>query len=139
MRNLRIAIDTNVIVTGLRSSKGASYKFLEFVGTNKFDICISVPLILEYEDVLKRYIHHLTDEDVDKVINYICKVGSRRKIHFLWRPFLKDPKDDMVLELAVESQSRYIVTFNIKDFKGAEKFGIKVLKPVDFLKEVNLI
>ncbi len=45
----------------------------------------------------------------------------------------------MVLELAVESQSRYIVTFNIKDFKGAEKFGIKVLKPVDFLKEVNLI
>jgi len=139
MDNLGIVIDTNVIVAGLRSSKGASYTLLEFVGTNKFDIGISVPLILEYEDVLKRYIHHLTNEDVDKVINYICKVGNRRKIHFLWRPFLKDPKDDMVLELAIESQSRYIVTFNIKDFKGAEKFGIKVLKPVDFLKEVNLI
>lgn len=139
MDNLRIVIDTNVLVAALRSSKGASYKLLEFVGTNKFDIGISVPLILEYEDVLKRYIHHLTEEDVDKVINYICKVGSRRKIYFLWRPFLKDPKDDMILELAIESQSRYIVTFNIKDFKGADKFGINVLKPVDFLKEVNLI
>ena len=139
MNNLRIVVDSNVIVAAMRSNKGASYIILENIGTDKFDIGISVPLILEYEDVLKRYIHYMHDHDVDKIINYICKVGNRRKIHFLWRPLLKDPKDDMVLELAIASQSKYIVTFNIKDFHGAEKFGIKVLTPVHFLKEVNLI
>ena len=42
-------------------------------------------------------------------------VSEHRRIFFLWRPFLKDPKDDMVLELAVEAEVEYIVTHNLKD------------------------
>jgi putative PIN family toxin of toxin-antitoxin system len=139
MKIPRIVVDTNVIICALRSNKGTAYKLIENFGSGKFDITISVPLILEYEDVAKRYIHYLTDKDVDDFLNYICTIGIKRKIYYLWRPFLKDPKDDMVLELAVESQSRYIVTFNEKDFHGSEKFGIGILNPVEFLRKVDLI
>ena len=59
--------------------------------------------------------------------------SSIRKIFFLWRPFLKDPKDDLVLEVAVESQSEYIITFNTKDFKGCDKFGIAVVTPQEYI------
>jgi len=75
----------------------------------------------------------------DVSINYICSHASLRQIFFLWRPFLKDPKDDMVLELAVESQNEIIVSFNKKDFVGAEQFGVRVLTPHEFLKEIGVI
>ena len=66
-------------------------------------------------------------------IDYLCASAVRQKIYFLWRPFLKDPKDDMVLELAVASGSRYIITFNKNDFKGVDKFGILAVTPKEFL------
>ena len=61
---------------------------------------------------------------------------SFQKIYFLWRPFLKDPKDDHVLEVAIASQTKTIVTHNIKDFKGSEQFGIRAISPKDLLKEI---
>ena len=63
-------------------------------------------------------------------------IANKCKIFFLWRPFLKDPKDDFVLELAFNSQSDFIITYNKKDFGGTEKLGIKVLTPKEF---INLI
>jgi predicted nucleic acid-binding protein len=61
-------------------------------------------------------------------------LGSFQKIHYLWRPFLPDPKDDHVLELAIASQVRNITTFNVKDFKGVDKFGVNILRPKDLLE-----
>ena len=66
-------------------------------------------------------------------------VSNRKEIFFLWRPVLKDPKDDLVLELAVESESDYIVTFNKKDFRGIEKFGLKAVTPQEFLHIIGEI
>jgi len=71
--------------------------------------------------------------------DYLCQVALRREIFFLWRPFLKDPKDDLVLELAVESECEFIITYNRRDFAGTEKFGIKVLTPKEFLKKLGEI
>ena len=137
-----IVIDTNVVISALRSRRGASFRLLSLVGqSTKFEVNISVPLALEYEDVANRHLEEigLSSADVEDVIDYICSVASLRRIFFLWRPLLKDPKDDMVLELAVESQSEIIVTFNKKDFVGAETFGIRVLTPREFLKEIGEI
>ena len=139
MKSPKIVIDTNVLICALRSNKGAAYKLIENLGTGKCDISLSVPLVIEYEAVAKREIHYLTDEDIDKLIDYICAIGDKRKIHYLWRPFLKDAKDDMILELAVESQSEFIITYNTKDFRGSENFGVKVKTPVEFLKIVGLL
>ncbi|MEA1927181.1 MAG: DNA-binding protein, partial [Candidatus Auribacterota bacterium] len=69
----------------------------------------------------------------------ICEWSNKCQIFYLWRPFLKDPKDDFVLELAIESQSEFIVTYNVNDFKGVEKFGIKVATPKEFLKMIGEI
>lgn len=120
---LQIVIDTNVFLSALRSTRGASFKLLSLVGaTTKFEINLSVPVVLEYEDVANRYLDvmGLSAQDVNDIIDYLCAVGHCRQIYFLWRPFLKDPKDDMVLELAVEAQCQYIITFNQRDFVGVK-------------------
>jgi putative PIN family toxin of toxin-antitoxin system len=137
---IQIVIDTNVFVSALRSRKGASFALLSLVGTNEqFEINLSVPLVLEYEDVANRQrsTHGLSGEDIRDIIDYLCTVGNRRKIYFLWRPYLKDPKDDMVLELAVEARCEYIVSFNKKDFQGVERFGLRVLTPQEFLRKIG--
>ena len=74
-----------------------------------------------------------TKDEIGKILNFICANSIHNKIYFLWRPYLKDEKDDMVLELAVSSNSEYIITFNQKDFVGADKFGIKIITPKEFL------
>lgn len=138
---LQIVIDTNVLVAGLRSPHGASYQVLKLLGKGLFDIQISVPLILEYESVAIRYLHDLpiSASDVDDVLNYICEVGIARQIFYAWRPFLNDPDDEMVLELAVASRSDAIVTFNKHDFRGCEQFGLRLLAPVELLREIGVL
>ena len=142
MKRLEVVIDTNVLVSALKSKRGASFKLLTLIRQNKFDINLSVPLILEYEDVAKRLIGGtaLNEEDINDILDYICSVSNRREIFYLWRPFLKDPKDDMVLELAVTSNCDMIVTYNKKDFKGVEEyFGIRLLTPKELLLEIGEI
>ena len=96
---------------------------------------------MEYEDVLKREALGLplSEADIDDILDYLCLVGEKRQIHFLWRPYLKDPKDDMVLELAFESGSEYILTYNKKDFREIEKLGIKARTPKEFLQMIGEI
>jgi putative PIN family toxin of toxin-antitoxin system len=139
MKPKQVVIDTNVIIAALRSRRGASFRLLTILEKNKFTVCVSVPLVMEYEDVAKRFIGEiaLNEEDIEAVIDYICSVARQREIYFLWRPFLKDPKDDMLLELAVAAECQFIVTFNKRDFTGCEQFGIKAISPRDFLEEIG--
>ncbi len=134
---MKIVIDTNVIISALKSKQGASHKLLLSLPDELFLPNISVPLFVEYEAVAKRkgLISHLSMEDIDAVLDYLLSKSSIREIFYLWRPFLKDPKDDLVLEVAVESQSKYIITFNKKDFQGSEKFGVKAVTPQEFMKK----
>jgi predicted nucleic acid-binding protein len=79
----------------------------------------------------------LSESDVDDVLNFICACASLRPIFFLLRPVLPDPKDDFVLELAVESRTDFVITFNVKDFVGADRFGIRVISPREFLEIIG--
>ncbi len=137
----QVVIDTNVLISAPRSRTGASFKLLSLVGTDHFKINISVPLLFEYEEAAKRQKREtvLTSRDIDDILDYLCSVATRHEIFFLWRPFLRDPKDDLVLELAVEACCDFIVTYNKRDFEGAEKFGIRVVTPKEFLLERGLI
>ncbi len=137
-----IVIDTNVLVAALKSRLGASFKLLMALPSGRYNPCLSAPLFVEYESVLKRaeLLPHLSAEDIDGVLSYLLGRASIHEIFFLWRPFLKDPKDDLVLEAAVASQSQYLVTFNVRDFADVEKhFGIKVVTPGQFLIEQRLL
>ncbi len=124
-----IVIDTNIIIAALRSKRGASNRLLRLFGTEKFIHSLSVPLILEYEAVIKHLFPTMSIKQINDLLDYICKVSQHTVIYYLWRPCLKDPKDDMVLELAVAAKSDFIVTFNEKDFALAKNFGIKVIRP----------
>ena len=136
-----IIMDTCVLISALRSNKGASFKLLSLIDSNKFKFFLSVPLVLEYESVAKRMSRNLglTHSDIEDIIDYLCVVGKHRKVHFLWRPNLKDPSDDFVLELAVESECDFIVTYNIKDFKNINKFNLKAITPQELLRNIGEI
>ena len=131
----QVVIDTNVLVAALLSNRGASHRLLRLVGGDRWRINLSVPLVVEYEQTLKRVCAGgaLSDGDIDSVIHFLCANANLRPIFFLWRPLLPDPKDDFILELAVESRADFLLTFNARDFTGAERFGIRVISPREFL------
>ena len=137
-KRTRIILDTNVIYSGLYSSKGASFKVLEAIEKERLKMVISTTLLFEYENILKRnqVILGLPNEEIEKLLDYICLQSEHQKIHFLWRPILPDPNDDHLLELAVASGTGLIVTYNTKDFKGIEKFGVRTIIPKALMDEI---
>lgn len=136
MRRKRIVLDTNVIFSALNSRAGAGFRLLTLLDADRFEIALSVPLLFEYEDVLSRHTQAgLFDvQDISELLDYLCTIAHRQDIFFLWRPNLPDPQDDLVLELAVAATCDGIVTYNQRDFAGANKFGIRVYSPKEFLR-----
>ncbi|MBR2462922.1 MAG: putative toxin-antitoxin system toxin component, PIN family [Spirochaetaceae bacterium] len=134
-----IVIDTNVILSSLQSNKGKAFELVSQVGTGMFDCAISVPLILEYEAVLKNHLDKgiVSDSDIEDFIDYLCAVGIKTKIFYLWRPYLKDQFDDHVLELAISAGAERVITYNKRDFLRAEDLGIKIQTPKEFLAEME--
>ena len=139
MDTSQIIIDTNVVYSALRSRRGASFRLLSLLHSGKFEINLSVPLILEYEDVLKRKQPTLTvsNEQIDQFLDYLCQIGNCHDVYYLWRPILRDPGDDLILELAVRANCKYIVTYNKPDFDGVAEFGILAVTAREYLKIIE--
>lgn len=137
----QVVLDTNIIISGLRSKRGSAFRLLTLVGTGLFEIHLSVPLVLEYREVLLRELPNLyvTATDIEDLIEFHCSVATCHQIFFLWRPFLPDSKDDMVLELAVKAGCDSVVTYNARDFVGSEQFGIKAISPIDLLRSIRAL
>lgn len=130
----RVVIDTNVLVAGLRSRRGASFQVIRLVGTGAFEHAVTVPLVMEYEDVLLRPgMVPLPASAAQALIDYVCATGIEQPVHFLWRPLLPDAKDDMVLEAAAGAGCRRIVTFNVRHFALAAGLGVAAVTPAEFL------
>jgi putative PIN family toxin of toxin-antitoxin system len=140
-RPVQIVLDTNVLVSALRSQRGASFALLQRIGEGLFELNLSVPLVLEYESVTKRDAlrGRLTGNRIDDILDYVCAVGRKHRIHFLWRPRERSPQDDMVLEVAVAGGCDAIVTYNVRDFPGAGNFGVEVLTPKEFLSKLGVL
>lgn len=137
MENHKIIIDTNVLVAALRSRDGASFKLLSLIDSGLFALGVTVPLVFEYEDVIKREHLGIDRHGAEAVLDYLCLVSSHHQIYFMWRPYLRDAKDDLVLEAAVAANATHIVTFNTRDFDGIKRFGIQALWPADFLSQIG--
>jgi len=120
----------------MKSSTGASHAILQRLHSGQFEVALSVSLLIEYQDVISREEMNISisRNQRNDIIDRICYLAMKQEIYFLWRPFLRDPKDDLVLEVAVASRSRYIVTFNTRDFRGVHEYGIKAVTPSEFLK-----
>jgi putative PIN family toxin of toxin-antitoxin system len=135
-----VTLDTNIIYQALKSKSGASNFILQLVRTRKIQIALSVPVFHEYREVLssaaslKDFELHLID--IERFLRFIAYVGKTFDIYFLLRPNLRDEKDNKIIELAVASQSEFLITSNIKDFKNAELIfeHLKIITPSDFVK-----
>ena len=138
---MRLVLDTDVVVAAMRSPSGASAALLEAAIDGRITMLANVALVLEYEAVCKRG-EHLAAAGldigqaglfVDSLVALVEPVDS----HFFWRPQLKDPSDEMVLEAAVNGRAHAIVTFNRRDFGLApERFGLRVLLPRDAFRRI---
>ena len=114
---------------------------MELLAEEKFEIGVTTPLILEYESVCKRLIGstHVTSDEVNHMIDYLCQIGRRSVVHFRVRPSVSDPDDEMVLEAAIASGSNWIVTHNLRDLLvGASRFGIEVITPAETLRRLGV-
>ena len=116
----QVVLDTNILVTALRSKRGASFKLISLIDKGPFKVNLSVSLVFQYEEILRRQRRslHVTQDDIADFLDYLCSVANLHEIYFLWRPYLPDPQDDMILELAVNAGCKYIVTYNKRDFRG---------------------
>ena len=139
---MKVVLDTSVIVAGLRSRDGASFKILAHIPRGKIKFILSVALFLEYEAVIKRKAFlnatRLRLKDVNAVLDMLAAKCIQTKVYYLWRPQLKDPNDDLVLETAVSGSADAIVTFNTKDFvKVEKKFDVNILLPSEYLTKLR--
>jgi putative PIN family toxin of toxin-antitoxin system len=139
---MRMVLDTSVLVASIRSPGGASKQLLLLALEGRFTVVTSVPLVLEYEAVLTRAVHvaasGLSFHEVDEFLESVVTVSEPVRLAFAWRPILRDPDDDMILETAANGRADTIVTFNRRDFPEAlSRFGIEVLLPGDALKRVK--
>lgn len=131
-----VVLDTNILVAGLRSAFGASNEVLTRLAKGEFRAAVSTALVLEYEDVLMRpgmVPASYTPDQIGTFLDSFCALATEAYIYFRWRPFLPDPKDDMVFECALACGASYIITHNVSDFREAEAFGISVMTPSQFL------
>ncbi len=145
---MKVVIDTNVFLSSLFSKNGASFKLVLWVVNQykthhkKYNV-ISNTLLTEIDDMLTREKNMLkyknfSKSEIDEFIDGICLISNHQKINFMWRPFLKDSNDDMVLEVAFNAKANYIITHNIKDFRGVEdNFNIHPITPKDFLSKIG--
>lgn len=135
-------LDTSVIVAALRSRTGASNAVLERVARGTVRPLVSTALFLEYEEVLCRPENRLatgmSEQKVEEFLAALASAAEAVEVSFRWRPQLKDPKDELVLEAAVNGHADALVTHNLDDFEPATRlFGVRVLLPRDVLKELE--
>jgi len=138
----RVVLDTSVIVAALRTRRGAANEILRWVARRRLVLLATPPLFLEYEDALKRpeqrLVHGFTLEAVDEFLAELAALIEPVKVHFQWRPKLRDPNDEMVLEAAINGRADALVTYNVKRLaRAGDRFKISVLHPADLLRKAR--
>jgi putative PIN family toxin of toxin-antitoxin system len=135
-------MDTDTVVAAMRSPAGASAAIIRAVRQRQVTLLLSVPLAIEYEAVCRRSEHReasgLSAQQVEIFLDAIIAMTEPVPTHFLWRPQLRDPNDEMVLEAAVNGRADALVTFNVRDYAVAgAQFGVEVLLPREAIARIK--
>ena len=138
---MRLVMDADAVVAAMRSPSGASAAILRGVRQNKATLLLTVPLALEYEAICHRPEHRLaadlSEQEVDIFIDAVIAMAEPVATHFLWRPQLRDPNDEMVLEAAVNGRADVLVTFNVRDFgRVPAQFGVDTVLPREAIRRI---
>lgn len=136
---IRVVLDTDVVVAALRSPHGGSAELLRQARSGSLQLVASVALVLEYEAVATRPEHlramGMSRRDVLATLTDLAALCDAVQGHFLWRPQVRDPDDELVLEAAINGRAGFLVSFNRRDFGDAPaRFGVRLCTPADFLR-----
>ena len=133
---MRIVLDTSVLVAAARSRNGASFKLVSMLPTPEIEIALTVAVYTEWQAVMTRPENlppGATADDALAFLQYLASIAHLQDVHFLWRPFSRDPDDDMIVECAVAASCEYIVTHNVKDFRRVEELNVQAITPAELL------
>jgi putative PIN family toxin of toxin-antitoxin system len=137
---MRVVFDADVLVAALRSRQGASAAWLRAALRREVDMLASVPLMLQYEAIVSRSEHMaaagLSVAELSELLDAVAAIATPVAVSYLWRPFLRDPDDELVLETAVNGGADLLLTFNERDFAGAERFAVRIIRPGPALWEL---
>ncbi|HEY3914846.1 MAG TPA: PIN domain-containing protein [Verrucomicrobiae bacterium] len=141
MKRFRVVLDTNVVLSAMRSQLGASYRLLMTMGHSRWQSVVTSTLMYEYEDVARRpgAAAGLSPQDITNILDMIYQESYRQFVWFSWRPLSPDPGDDAILEAAIAGRCDYVVSFNERHLRVIREFGVEVLKPADLLKRIGEI
>jgi putative PIN family toxin of toxin-antitoxin system len=139
---MKVVLDTDVLVAAMRSPAGASAAILRQARQGRVTLLVSVPLAVEYEAICSEAEHRLaaglSEREVEIFVDAVLAMAEPVKTHFLWRPQLHDPGDEMVLEAAVNGRADLLITFNTRDFGLVpSRFGIEVMIPRDAIERIR--
>ena len=142
MGDVRLVLDTDSVVAAMRSPAGASAAVVRAVRQKKAILLVSVPLAMEYEAVCRKIEQclaaGLSEMEADNFLSALIAMAERVETHFLWRPQLRDPNDEMVLEAAVNGRADALVTFNLRDYGTApSQFGVELLLPREAIARIK--
>ena len=133
---MRMVLDTSVLVAAARSRNGASFKIVSMLPSPEIEIALTVAVYTEWQAVMTRPENlppGATPDDALAFLRYLASIAHLQDVHFLWRPFSRDPDDDMIVECAVASGCEYIVTHNVKDFRRVEELKVQAITPAELL------
>ena len=135
-------MDTDTIVAAMRSPTGASAALLRVARSGRITLPATAPLCLEYEDVCSRPEHteaaKFSPADLIVFLDAMIDLVEPVNVWFLWRPQLRDPGDELVLEAAVNGRADAIATFNRRHFRpAADRFGIDILLPAEAIRRIS--
>ena len=135
-------MDTDAVVAAMRSPRGASAALIMAADQERVTLMATVPLFIEYESVCQRPEHILASglsaREVGVFLDRMADLVEPANLWFLWRPQLRDPGDELVLEAAVNAQADALITFNRRDFlPSAALFNIPVVLPGEALRSLR--
>ncbi len=132
---MRAVMDTNVLVTALRSHRGASYELLRLLRQGEWTLVLSNTVLGEYHDVLHRESAgiSLSHTEIDSYLDALCALAEQRTLGGYSQPVAADPDDEPLVQLARQAGVLYLITYNVRDVQGATQFGVRVLRPAEFL------
>lgn len=136
---MRAVMDTNVLVAGLRSRRGASHELLRLLTRQQWTLVLSNTLLTEYQEVLHREQSALpySHEEIERLLDGLCLRADKWGLRSRWWPVLQDADDEAMVHLAVDSRTEYLVTHNVRHLRPAGRFGVSVVTPAEFLRELR--
>ena len=136
---LRAILDTNVVVSGIRSKRGSAFELLRLLGLRRWTLVLSNTLLTEYQEVLHRGQPSLpfTHEEIERFLDSLCHRAEQRRPSFPWWPVLSDSDDEAMVRLAIEGRVDYLVTHNVRHLRPAQSLKVRVVPPGEFLQELR--